>query len=59
MPIFTLTDLIKSYEVPFGESVGIGLAESPLWLYNGKLLNLARSQAIEQRRALRRLLKDK
>jgi NAD+ kinase len=49
----------KSYEVPFGESVAIGLAESPLWLYNGKLLNLARSQAIEQRRALRRLLKDK
>lgn len=44
--------------LPFGDTATISLSDKPLWLYNGALLNKAREEAIEQRKAYRRLLKD-
>ncbi|HXW60062.1 MAG TPA: hypothetical protein VEK06_00845, partial [Myxococcota bacterium] len=48
----------KGFNVPLGEQISIGIADKPLWLYDGALLDKGREKAIEQRKAYRRLLKD-
>lgn len=48
----------KTIDIELGETVEIGLADQPLWLFDGPRLNANREKIIEQRKSIRSLLRS-